>query len=69
MALVGGIWLMYLLDFNMSVAVGVGFIALAGVSVEIGVVMLVYLQQSLEIKEGKHEKKNVILPLKNCKMP
>ncbi|MBF0400068.1 MAG: efflux RND transporter permease subunit [Magnetococcales bacterium] len=47
MALVGGIWLLYLLDFNMSVAVGVGFIALAGVSVEIGVVMLIYLQQSL----------------------
>ncbi len=47
MALVGGIWLLYLLDFNMSVAVGVGFIALAGVSVEIGVVMLIYLQQAL----------------------
>ncbi len=47
MALVGGIWLLYLLDYNMSVAVGVGFIALAGVSVEIGVVMLVYLNQAL----------------------
>lgn len=42
-ALVGGIWLMYLLDYEMSVAVGVGFIALAGVTVEIGVLMLVYL--------------------------
>ena len=47
LALVGGIWLLYLLDYNMSVAVGVGFIALAGVSVEIGVVMLVYLNQAL----------------------
>ncbi len=47
LALVGGIWLLYLLDYNLSVAVGVGFIALAGVSVEIGVVMLVYLNQAL----------------------
>jgi len=48
MALIGGFWLLYLLDYNMSVAVGVGFIALAGVAVEIGVVMLVYLNQALE---------------------
>ncbi len=48
MALVGGVWLLYLLDYNMSVAVGVGFIALAGVAVEIGVVMLVYLNQALQ---------------------
>lgn len=47
LALAGGIWLLYLLDYNMSVAVGVGFIALSGVSVEIGVVMLVYLNQAL----------------------
>jgi copper/silver efflux system protein len=46
LALVGGIWLLYWLDYDMSVAVGVGFIALAGVSVEIGVVMLVYLNQA-----------------------
>ena len=46
MALVGGVWLLYLLDFNMSVAVGVGFIALSGVAVEIGVIMLVYLNQA-----------------------
>ncbi len=45
-ALIGGFWLMYLLDFDMSVAVGVGFIALAGVTVEIGVLMLVYLNQA-----------------------
>ncbi|MBC2736023.1 MAG: efflux RND transporter permease subunit [Desulfobacteraceae bacterium] len=42
-ALTGGIWLMYLLGYNMSIAVGVGFIALAGVAAETGVVMLIYL--------------------------
>ena len=47
-ALIGGIWLVYLLGFNLSVAVGVGFIALAGVAVEIGVLMLVYLNQSYQ---------------------
>ncbi len=47
MALIGGVWLLYLLDYNLSVAVGVGFIALAGVSVEIGVVMLVYLNLAI----------------------
>ena len=48
MALTGGLWLLYLLDYNLSVAVGVGFIALAGVAVEIGVVMLVYLKQAMK---------------------
>jgi Cu(I)/Ag(I) efflux system membrane protein CusA/SilA len=47
-SLTGGLWLMYLLDYNMSVAVGVGFIALAGVSTEIGVVLLVYLDQAYQ---------------------
>lgn len=47
LSLVGGLWLLYLLDYNISVAVGVGFIALAGVAVEIGVLMLVYLNQAL----------------------
>ncbi|MEZ5553565.1 MAG: efflux RND transporter permease subunit [Pseudomonadales bacterium] len=51
LALVGGIWLLYLLDYNLSVAVGVGFIALAGVAVETGVVMLVYLNQALHRQE------------------
>ncbi len=46
LAMVGSIWLMYIQDFNFSVAVGVGFIALAGVAVEIGVIMLVYLNQA-----------------------
>ncbi|MEX2524846.1 MAG: efflux RND transporter permease subunit [Gammaproteobacteria bacterium] len=45
-ALAGGAWLLYLMGYNLSVAVGVGFIALAGVAVEIGVVMLVYLNQA-----------------------
>ena len=45
-AMVGAVWLMYLLGYNFSVAVGVGFIALAGVAVEIGVIMLMYLNQS-----------------------
>ncbi|MGD8808784.1 MAG: CusA/CzcA family heavy metal efflux RND transporter, partial [Gammaproteobacteria bacterium] len=47
MALVGGVWLLYLLDYDLSVAVGVGFIGLAGVAVEIGVVLLVYLNQAI----------------------
>ena len=52
MAMIGGLWLMYFEGFNFSVAVGVGFIALAGVAVEIGVIMLVYLNQALsELKE------------------
>ncbi|OED83206.1 efflux RND transporter permease subunit [Vibrio breoganii] len=46
LAMVGGIWLLYWLGFNFSIAVGVGFIALAGVAVEIGVIMLVYLNQA-----------------------
>jgi Cu(I)/Ag(I) efflux system membrane protein CusA/SilA len=47
-ALVGGFWLIYLLGYNMSVAVAVGFIALAGVAAEFGVVMLVYLDNALK---------------------
>src|SRR5206468_7658971 len=46
-ALVGGAWLMWWLGYNMSVAVAVGFIALAGVAAETGVVMLIYLDQAL----------------------
>ncbi len=55
MALVGGIWLLYLLDYDLSVAVGVGFIALAGVAVEIGVVMLVYLNQAIRQQTASAE--------------
>ena len=46
-SIVGGIWLMWWLGFNMSVAVAVGFIALAGVAAETGVVMLIYLEQAM----------------------
>jgi len=47
LALVGGFWLMYLLGYNMSIASAVGFIALGGVASEIGVVMLVYVNQAV----------------------
>jgi Cu(I)/Ag(I) efflux system membrane protein CusA/SilA len=47
-AAVGGIWLMYLLGYNMSVAVAVGFIALIGVAAETGVIMLIYLERAWE---------------------
>jgi Cu(I)/Ag(I) efflux system membrane protein CusA/SilA len=46
-SLVGGLWMVWLMGFNMSVAVAVGFIALAGVAAETGVVMLIYLDQAL----------------------
>lgn len=45
-ALSGGIWLLYWFGFNLSVATGVGFIALAGVSAEFGVIMLLYLKNA-----------------------
>ena len=51
-ALVGGLWLMWWLGFNLSVAVVVGFIALAGVAAETGVVMLIYLDQALDERAG-----------------
>jgi Cu(I)/Ag(I) efflux system membrane protein CusA/SilA len=47
-ALVGGFWLVYLLGYQFSVAVAVGFIALAGVATEFGVVMLLYIDQALD---------------------
>jgi Cu(I)/Ag(I) efflux system membrane protein CusA/SilA len=49
-ALTGGIWTLYLLGYHQSVATGVGFIALAGVSAEFGVVMLIYLKHALEAR-------------------
>lgn len=53
-ALVGGVWLMYLMNFNMSVAVAVGFIALAGVAAETSVIMLIYLDHAFaEIRERR----------------
>lgn len=59
LALIGGIWLMYLQNFNFSVAVGVGFIALAGVAVEIGVIMLVYLNQAHKEMLENHEQPGI----------
>lgn len=59
LALTGGIWFLYLLGYNLSVATGVGFIALAGVAAEFGVIMLVYLKQSwrqrLDAGKNTHE--------------
>ncbi|MEJ2604928.1 MAG: CusA/CzcA family heavy metal efflux RND transporter [Gammaproteobacteria bacterium] len=57
MSLTGGIWLLYWMDFDLSVAVAVGFIALAGVAVEIGVLMLVYLDLAL----ARHREENPAL--------
>jgi Cu(I)/Ag(I) efflux system membrane protein CusA/SilA len=54
-SLVGGVWLMYLLDYNLSVAVAVGFIALVGVAAETGVVMLIYLGHALEAARAKRQ--------------
>ncbi|MBO1254507.1 efflux RND transporter permease subunit [Alteromonas sp. 5E99-2] len=63
-AMVGSVWLIYLADFHFSVAVGVGFIALAGVAVEIGVIMLVYLNKAYDELLHDHKTKNV--PLTNA---
>jgi Cu(I)/Ag(I) efflux system membrane protein CusA/SilA len=52
-ALVGGVWLLWLLDYNLSVAVAVGFIALAGVAAETGVVMLIYLEKAWQEVQAK----------------
>ena len=52
-ALVGGVWLMWLLGYNLSVAVAVGFIALAGVAAETGVIMLIYLDHAWEAVKVK----------------
>jgi Cu(I)/Ag(I) efflux system membrane protein CusA/SilA len=53
-SLTGGLWLMYWLGYNMSVAVGVGFIALAGVATEIGVILLIYLDQAYKKFKNQH---------------
>ncbi len=61
LALVGGVWLLYLLGYNLSVAVGVGFIALAGVAAETGVIMLVFLNQAFAKKEQQAKEENCAL--------
>ena len=61
-ALAGGIWLLWLLGYNLSVAVAVGFIALAGVAAEFGVIMLLYLKRSWEerIEQGKKSYRDLL---------
>jgi Cu(I)/Ag(I) efflux system membrane protein CusA/SilA len=58
-ALVGGFWLIFLLGYNMSVAVGVGFIALAGVAAEFGVIMLVYLDNAIREYKANNQLNNL----------
>jgi Cu(I)/Ag(I) efflux system membrane protein CusA/SilA len=55
-AVTGGIWFLYLLDYNLSVATGVGFIALAGVAAEFGVIMLLYLKQAWQERQEQGQK-------------
>jgi len=61
-ALAGGIWLLWLLGHNLSVASGVGFIALAGVSAEFGVIMLLYLKNAWEacLADGKRSEADLL---------
>lgn len=61
-ALIGGAWLLWLLEFNLSVAGAVGFIALAGVAAEFGVIMLLYLNQSWanRVKRGNTEEGDLL---------
>jgi Cu(I)/Ag(I) efflux system membrane protein CusA/SilA len=62
-ALVGGVWLMWALNYNLSVAVAVGFIALAGVAAETGVIMLIYLDHALETISEKRRSEGKTLSL------
>lgn len=61
-ALAGGIWLLWLLSHHLSVASGVGFIALAGVSAEFGVIMLLYLKQAWDdrVTAGRHSEQDLL---------
>ena len=68
LALIGGLWLLYLLNYNLSVAVGVGFIALAGVAIEIGVVMLVYLNLALKQHQTAVEQKGESLTFEEIRL-
>ena len=67
LALTGGFWLLYVLDYNLSIAVGVGFIALSGVAVEIGVVMLVYLNLALKRHQRNVERSGGQLTLEEVR--
>ena len=67
LALIGGLWLLYLLEYDLSVAVGVGFIALAGVAVEIGVIMLVYLNQAIRQRKTMAESEGRVLAMEDVR--
>jgi Cu(I)/Ag(I) efflux system membrane protein CusA/SilA len=67
LALTGGFWLLYALGYNLSIAVGVGFIALSGVAVEIGVVMLVYLNLALKQHQRNAERNGGQLTLEEVR--
>ncbi|WP_294766502.1 efflux RND transporter permease subunit [uncultured Rhodoferax sp.] len=62
-ALTGGVWFLYLMGYHLSVATGVGFIALAGVAAEFGVVMLLYLKQALAERTTRDEAPGVVMVL------
>jgi copper/silver efflux system protein len=62
-ALTGGVWFLYLMGYHLSVATGVGFIALAGVAAEFGVVMLLYLKQALAERERRGEEPGIAMVL------
>jgi len=64
-ALVGGLWLVWYLGFNLSVAVVVGFIALAGVAAETGVVMLIYLDNALKEQRARARREGRALTMRN----
>ena len=55
LALVGGIWLLWLLDYQLSVAVAVGFIALAGIATEFGIIMIIYLREAIHQAAPKNQ--------------
>src|SRR3546814_19806306 len=58
-ALTGGFWILYLLGYHQSVATGVGFIALAGVAAEFGVVMLIYLKDALQARGEQPSREDI----------
>ncbi len=57
-ALVGGFWLLFVLGYHMSIAAAVGFIALGGVAAEIGVVMLLYINQAVAVRDDEQRLNN-----------
>ncbi|MBX9622020.1 MAG: efflux RND transporter permease subunit [Alphaproteobacteria bacterium] len=65
LALVGGLWFVYLLGYHLSIAVGIGFIALAGVAAETGVIMLIYLNQAFKKHQQLAEQENRLFTLQD----